>query len=67
MISILKKKGDIYRCSGCLMRQPKPLKPNCPFCGDMFSNFESITIEEYKEHEENLRRKDYNQEGLARE
>ena len=64
MITMLKKYGSTYRCSNCMMLQPASLKMNCPFCGDMFSNFESIMIQEYKNYEDNLRRKNNNQDSL---
>lgn len=35
-----------YHCSNCLMRQPKELKSNCVFCGNWFSNYEDILINE---------------------
>ena len=56
MISELKKVGTIYRCTGCMFSQPSPPQPNCPFCGNMFSNWESIMIKEFKDHEESIRR-----------
>ena len=47
MISILKKTNDgVFRCSNCLMRQPRPLSSNCVYCGNMFSNYEDIIIKE---------------------
>ena len=46
MISTLRKNGDVFRCSNCMMRQPHPLKSNCPYCGNMFSNYEDIIINE---------------------
>ena len=58
MVASLKKQGIIYRCSNCMMRQPTPLEPSCPFCGEILSNWESIAIEEFKENEENVRRGD---------
>ena len=46
MISKLVKKGESYYCSNCMMRQPT-VKNNCWFCGDLFSNFESVIFELY--------------------
>lgn len=43
MISTIKQKGSTYYCSNCLMRQFE-LKPNCPFCGNMFSNYENMIV-----------------------
>ena len=43
-------KGPIfgpYYCSNCRIVQPNDnLKSNCFFCGDYFSNYEDILIEE---------------------
>lgn len=49
MISQLK--GPIfgpYYCSNCRIQQPNAgqLKHNCVFCGNWFSNYEDILIEE---------------------
>ena len=63
MVSTLKKKSnDHYYCSNCMMMQPSPLKENCPFCGNYFSNYENIiiaehidiTVEEVKSNESNI-------------
>ena len=35
-----------YRCSNCKMRQPDELHMNCVFCGNMFTNYEDILIQE---------------------
>ena len=46
---IAQLKGPIfgpYYCSNCMMRQPKEFKTNCIFCGDYFSNIESIMLRE---------------------
>lgn len=67
MTSMLKKYGNSYRCSNCMMFQPTPLKPNCPFCGDMFANFESIMIKEYCSNESDLRRENYKQDSMEQE
>ena len=48
MISTLKTNGNTYYCSNCLMKQFQ-LKPNCPFCGNMFSNYESILTKQIAE------------------
>jgi len=58
MVSTLKKVGVIYRCSGCMMRQPSPLQPHCPFCGNLLSNWESVMIKEFKENESDIHRED---------
>ena len=47
MISKLVKKGESYYCSNCMMRQPT-IKNNCWFCGDLFSNFESVILKLYE-------------------
>ena len=46
MISSLKKTGQVYRCTNCMFRQPTPLLPNCPYCGNLFSNYEELIIKE---------------------
>ena len=61
MISTLKKRGDIYYCSNCQMRQLK-LTPNCFFCGNLFSNYESVAIEKQKE-EYNIKVKELKNES----
>lgn len=49
MISTLKQRNnDSYYCSNCMFIQPTPLRPNCPFCGDWFSNYESVIIQQEK-------------------
>lgn len=48
MVSTLKRRGDSYYCSRCEMRQFQ-LKPHCIFCGDLFSNFESIMVQRKQE------------------
>jgi len=48
MVSTIKKRGDIYYCSNCQMRVLE-LRPNCFFCGNEFSNYESILIQQQKE------------------
>ena len=36
-----------YYCSNCMMKQPNDnLKSTCFFCGNYFSNYEDIIIEE---------------------
>ena len=45
MISVIKKKGHSYYCSNCMMRQ-LDLRPNCIFCGNMFSNYEDRLMQE---------------------
>lgn len=50
MVSKLIKNGDAYICSNCKMRQPH-FRVNCFFCGNWFSNFESLLIEETEEKE----------------
>lgn len=55
MISTLRKKKNAtnyYYCSNCMIIQPFPLKTNCPFCGNYFSNYEEIIIKETKEQME---------------
>lgn len=50
MVSNLKKRADgRYYCSNCMLLQPAPLKTNCAFCGDWFSNFSSVAIQIQKE------------------
>lgn len=40
-----KNNSETYYCSNCRMRQPQ-LQPNCWWCGDWFSNYESVVINE---------------------
>lgn len=53
MTSKLIKRNDSYFCSECRMKQVYELQPWCIFCGNIFSNYESIVIEQIKEKEEN--------------
>lgn len=50
---IARLKGPVfgpYKCSNCHMTQPRGnLKSNCLFCGDWFSNYEDILIQEEAE------------------
>jgi len=52
-----------YRCSNCMMLQPT-IEPNCWYCGNLFSNFESIAIKEFKENESNLRRQNTDKDRI---
>lgn len=51
MIAKLIHKNDNWICSNCMMRQPTPLKANCWFCGNWFSNFEEISINNWQDIE----------------
>ena len=44
MLSKILTKNNIDYCSNCHMRQFN-LKEHCFFCGNLFSNYESILIE----------------------
>lgn len=50
MITHLVKKNDYYICHNCRMKQQE-LKETCWFCGYIFSNFEVIVLENYKDRE----------------
>lgn len=45
MVATLKKKGEYYYCSWCMMRQYKKLRASCRWCGAVFSNYEEIIIQ----------------------
>lgn len=50
MISTLKQRANgRYYCSNCMMLQSDPPKANCFFCGNWFSNYESVIIQEEKD------------------
>ena len=49
MVSKLIKKDNSYICSECKMRQPDDLKSNCFWCGNWFSNYEELMVEEEAE------------------
>ena len=49
MTSKLFKKQDQYYCSNCMMRQPR-VQANCFWCGDMFSNYENMLIQDVNDH-----------------
>lgn len=49
MIAELIKRKDRYICSNCRLNQPSKLLPHCFFCDAIFSNYEEITVEEFKE------------------
>lgn len=40
---IIEKHNDYY-CSNCMMRQPR-VQANCFWCGNIFSNYESMLIQ----------------------
>lgn len=61
MVSKILKKNNIFYCSNCRMRQFQ-IKTNCPFCGNMFSNYEEILIQQFNEEERNK-----NESNLSRE
>ena len=66
MISTLKRYGAMYRCSNCSMTQFE-LKPNCPWCGDQFSNYQSVLIENFKIREETNNESDLLRNYMAEE
>lgn len=49
MTSTLFKKQDQYYCSNCMMRQPR-VQANCFWCGDMFSNYENMLIQDVNDN-----------------
>ena len=51
MVSKILKNNNVYYCSNCRMRVIDLKKENCAFCGNLFSNWETITIENMKEQE----------------
>jgi predicted ATP-dependent serine protease len=65
MISTLKKRGEAYYCTQCMMRQPD-LKPNCYWCGSYFSNLNAVLIKEFKE-KENKEIEDYESDICRRD
>jgi len=51
MTALLKRNGPKFYCSNCMMEarpQEGQLPIVCFFCGRIFSNWETIAIEEYK-------------------
>lgn len=52
MITYLVKKPNYYICGNCRMKQQE-LHENCWFCGCIFSNYENVILENYKEQENN--------------
>ena len=74
---VARLKGPIfgpYHCSNCMIQQPYPLKTNCVFCGDYFSNIEAIMVYEAMKknelegemkNEDNIYRRDRSKESLA--
>lgn len=50
MIAKLIHKNDYYYCSNCMMKQPE-LNETCWFCESLFSNYEELLLENYKESE----------------
>lgn len=53
MTSELFKKQDQYFCSNCMMRQPH-IQANCFWCGNMFSNYESMLIQDINDNAQAL-------------
>lgn len=52
MVAMLKKVANGgYRCTYCHMKQHEPINATCPFCGNIFSNYEEILIKELKARE----------------
>ena len=49
MISRLIQKKDQYFCSNCMMRQPHIIQ-NCFWCGNIFSNYEDMLIQDVNDH-----------------
>jgi len=48
-------KDGSYKCSNCQMRIPTLINANCPFCGDYFSNQESVMFDRAKANDEEKR------------
>jgi len=56
MISkIVKNSNGVYVCSYCRMRID-PNKSNCPFCGNYFSNYESIKEQQLRDEDTAMRK-----------
>lgn len=50
MVSSLRTRvNGTYYCSNCRFIQPDPPRANCVFCGNWFSNYESVIIQEEKD------------------
>ena len=49
MTSTLFKKQDQYFCSNCMMRQPR-VQASCFWCGNMFSNYENMLIQDVNDN-----------------
>lgn len=49
-VAKLIKKIDSYYCSNCFIKQPKLIN-KCIFCDNLFTNFEEILIENFKDQE----------------
>ena len=55
MISKIVKNGNgVYVCSYCRMRVD-PNKSNCPFCGNYFSNYESVKEKQLRDEDTAMR------------
>ena len=55
MISkIVKNSNGTYVCSYCRMRVD-PNKSNCPFCGNYFSNYESVKEKQLRDEDTAMR------------
>ena len=51
---LIDKCGD-YFCSECRIRQPEELRPQCVFCGAVFSNYEDVLVYLYNKIEDDKR------------
>lgn len=49
MIAKLIQKLDSYYCSECRIKQP--INEVCIFCGAIFSNYEELILDNYKDKE----------------
>ena len=52
MAALIKKNND-YLCDNCYIKQPSVLEPYCIFCAQIFSNYEEVMINKFKEEQEN--------------
>lgn len=50
-MELIRTKNNTFICSQCRLKQIQ-IQPYCHFCGEYFSNYESVILELFKEKED---------------
>ena len=64
MVSKILNSNNKYYCSNCHMRVFDLTRQNCLFCGNYFSNWESLAIKQFEEQQSQNIGDDKNESNL---